>query len=39
MAMSEYYNSTTLEYWESAPAQMLPMSEHTRTKVKEFMDS
>lgn len=38
MAMSKYYNSTTLEYWKSESAQKLPMSDYTKSKVNEFMD-
>lgn len=38
MAMSKYYNSTTMKYWESDSAKKLPMSAHTRTKVDEFME-
>lgn len=37
MAMSKYYNSTTLEYWKSESAHKLPMSEYTKFKVEEFM--
>ena len=38
MAMSKYYNSTTLEYWESDSAKKLPMSTYTKSKVNEFME-
>lgn len=38
MAMSKYYNSTTLDYWKSESAQKLPMSEYTRSKINEFME-
>lgn len=38
MAMSKYYNSTTLEYWKSESAQKLPMSDYTKSKVNEFME-
>lgn len=38
MAMSKYYNSTTLEYWNSPSAQKLPMSIRTISKVDKFMD-
>lgn len=38
MAMSKYYNSTTLEYWKSESAQLLPMSNYTKLKVNEFMN-
>ena len=37
MAMSKYYNSTTLSYWESDSAKKLPMSDYTKSKVNEFM--
>ena len=37
MAMSKYYNSTTLEYWKSESAKKLPMSIYTISKVDEFM--
>lgn len=38
MAMSKYYNSTTLEYWKSESAQKLPMRDYTKSKVNEFME-
>lgn len=38
MAMSKYFNSTTLEYWQSESAQKLPMSPNTRAKVNTFME-
>lgn len=38
MAMSKYYNSTTLDYWKSESAQKLPMSDYTKSKVNEFME-
>ena len=38
MAMSKYYNSTTLEYWNTESARKLPMSVTTRAKVNEFME-
>lgn len=38
MAMSKYYNSTTLKYWESDSAKKLPMSDYTKSKVNEFMN-
>ena len=38
MAMSKYYNSTTLDYWKSESAQKLPVSEYTKSKVNEFME-
>jgi hypothetical protein len=38
MAMSKYYNSTTLGYWKSESAKKLPMSIYTVSKVNEFMD-
>lgn len=38
MAMSKYYNSTTLSWWQSESAKKLPMSERTKSKVNEFMD-
>ena len=37
MAMSKYYNSSTLDYWNSDSAQKLPMSPYTKSKVNEFM--
>ena len=38
MAMSKYFNSTTLEYWQSESAQKLPMSDYTKSKVEEFIN-
>jgi hypothetical protein len=37
MAMSEYYKTSTLDYWNSDSAQNLPMSPYTKSKVNEFM--
>ena len=37
MAMSKYYNSTTLNYWNSESASKLPMSVRTVSKVDKFM--
>jgi hypothetical protein len=39
MAMSRYYNSSTLDYWNSDSAKKLPMSEYTKSKVNEFMEA
>lgn len=38
MAMSKYYNSTTLEYWNSESASKLPMSDITISKINKFME-
>ena len=38
MAMSKYYNSSTLDYWKSESAQKLPMSDYTKSKINEFME-
>jgi hypothetical protein len=37
MAMSKYFKSTTLEYWNTESAKQLPMSIRTVSKVDEFM--
>ena len=38
MAMSKYYNSRTIDYWNSESGQKLPMSKYTKSKVNEFID-
>lgn len=38
MAMSKYYGTTTIDYWNSDSAKMLPMSKYTVSKVNKFMD-
>ena len=39
MAMSKYYNSKTIDYWNSDSGKKLPMSEYTKSKVNEFMEA